>query len=393
MVDYDINPPWKEGVRRLAFELCKQLIKNGHSVTVVTESRPKMLETDNINGTIFNRLSEKPFCLFVVKRIKELHQKNNFDILHFHNALINRSFAMALWRLRKALNIPMVSYTLLQSIFSMNTFSRFLKLAPREFFSLYSYYIAGTFVPKRFVRAEFEVMDRIITSSENLRREMLNLGIESKRTEVIYPFIDLEELLSHANPDSFRKVVGVENTPIISYIGSCRSSRLGIILKSLLLVKKQVRDFRFILVTSSFRSRETLDLATKLGLRSMIYPIIDTWVNVPSLLAASDVYVYPGFSGLSSVDPPLTIIEAMTLGTPVVASDTGGIKEIVNEYENCKLVNPFDAEGMASDIIDFIERGKSYEDRKRDLTYISDRFGSSNATRRFLEIYFNLTKN
>jgi len=64
--------------------------------------------------------------------------------------------------------------------------------------------------------------------------------------------------------------------------------------------------------------------------------------DVPALLAACDVFtLVSNFEAL-----PLSIIEAMRAGKPVVATDIGGISELVVPGETGILVEPGDSDGL-----------------------------------------------
>ncbi len=65
--------------------------------------------------------------------------------------------------------------------------------------------------------------------------------------------------------------------------------------------------------------------------------------DVPDLLADADVFLLASRSeGL-----PLSVIEAMAAGLPVVASDVGGLRELVREGETGALVRPGDPAALA----------------------------------------------
>jgi glycosyltransferase involved in cell wall biosynthesis len=68
--------------------------------------------------------------------------------------------------------------------------------------------------------------------------------------------------------------------------------------------------------------------------------------DVPDLLAASDVFVFPslreGFGG--------AMVEAMAMGLPVVASDIGPLREIVDHGRSGLLVPPRDSGALAEAI-------------------------------------------
>ena len=73
--------------------------------------------------------------------------------------------------------------------------------------------------------------------------------------------------------------------------------------------------------------------------------------DVPSLLAAADVFAFPslyeGFGG--------SLIEAMALGVPIVASDVPAIREVVDEGRNALLVPRADPNALAQGMVDLLD--------------------------------------
>ena len=52
---------------------------------------------------------------------------------------------------------------------------------------------------------------------------------------------------------------------------------------------------------------------------------------------------------------PTAILEAMSCGIPVVATDVGGISEIVDHGKTGRVVPPFDTQGLASEVADLLQ--------------------------------------
>ena len=68
--------------------------------------------------------------------------------------------------------------------------------------------------------------------------------------------------------------------------------------------------------------------------------------DVPAVTAALDVAVLPSYREAQG----LSVLEAMALSRPVVASNVGGIPEMIEDGRTGLLVEPRDAEGLASAI-------------------------------------------
>lgn len=88
------------------------------------------------------------------------------------------------------------------------------------------------------------------------------------------------------------------------------------------------------------------DLAAKLGIREHVLFLPFT-EKVPELLAATDIFVMPSHSETYG----LVLIEAMAMGKSVVATNAGGVPEIVRDGHNGILVPPRDEHALAGALL------------------------------------------
>ena len=80
-------------------------------------------------------------------------------------------------------------------------------------------------------------------------------------------------------------------------------------------------------------------------------PFVEDPSAVADYYRAADVYVHAA----RAENLPLTVIEAMACGVPVVASDVGGVPELVVEGETGLLLDVGDARGMAEAIVALLD--------------------------------------
>jgi glycosyltransferase involved in cell wall biosynthesis len=79
--------------------------------------------------------------------------------------------------------------------------------------------------------------------------------------------------------------------------------------------------------------------------RVNVIPFI-TREDIPALYAAHDIFVFPSLvEGM-----PLTLLEAMATGMPVVTTNTCGMADVVEDEVNGLLASPADAESLAAGI-------------------------------------------
>jgi len=72
--------------------------------------------------------------------------------------------------------------------------------------------------------------------------------------------------------------------------------------------------------------------------------------QIPRLLAALDIFVLTSYwEGL-----PICVMEAMAASLPVVATNTGGIAELIHEPDNGYLVSPRDIPALTNRIIELL---------------------------------------
>jgi len=86
---------------------------------------------------------------------------------------------------------------------------------------------------------------------------------------------------------------------------------------------------------------------------------------------------------VGSIDPPLTIVESLILGTPVASYDTGGIKEVLDENNLVPYQDYVAYAKTASEIL------RDHAPRKPRPDLLAT-FGSENAAKRFEHIYQEL---
>ncbi len=98
--------------------------------------------------------------------------------------------------------------------------------------------------------------------------------------------------------------------------------------------------------------REALEgLAAELGVAEQVV-MLGPRADIPDVLAALDVAVLSSdFEG-----SPLSVMEYMEAGKPVVATSVGGVPDLVEEGVTGLLVEPQDAEGLAAAVAELIER-------------------------------------
>jgi glycosyltransferase involved in cell wall biosynthesis len=107
--------------------------------------------------------------------------------------------------------------------------------------------------------------------------------------------------------------------------------------------------------------------------------------DLPFYYNAADMFVLPSKSGEGL---PLVAMEAMACALPVIATDVGGIREVLMD-DYGKLVPPNQPELLANAILDFA--AQDFSSRKAELrAMMEEKFSWDANVARLVEIYEEL---
>jgi glycosyltransferase involved in cell wall biosynthesis len=170
--------------------------------------------------------------------------------------------------------------------------------------------------------------------------------IRSSKAAVVHNTVDIADF-QHLDPDRIRLEFNVKNRVII-FIGSLEE-RKGIkyLLKAFPLIKASVPDVKLLIVGKPLPGQKGyLNMLKNLAKDQNII-FAGTRPDVYDIIAAGDILAAPSLSEAFG----RTVIEAMACGKPVVASNVGGIPEIVEDGKTGILVPPKDEKAIADAVI------------------------------------------
>lgn len=192
--------------------------------------------------------------------------------------------------------------------------------------------------------------DRMIAISEAVKDSIVESGrIRASRVSVIYNGIDTNEF---KRINGKREEFPINPAPSVVGMVARLEPQKGhrYFLKAASQVVKDIPGVKFLVVGDGPLKEKLRTQATKLGLsRDVIFA--GSRRDVPQILGALDILVLPSlWEGLSNV-----ILEAMAAGKPVVATEVGGIPEVVKDGETGLLVPPKDPDALARAIVKLLQ--------------------------------------
>jgi glycosyltransferase involved in cell wall biosynthesis len=215
---------------------------------------------------------------------------------------------------------------------------------------------------------------RIVAVSNALREEYRRRRrIASDRIVTLHNGIDTDRferdrnLCRQAIADDF----GVPlHHPLVVTVSVLRRGK-GI--EVLLEAARRTAGVHYLILGDGPMRSEWLDLAGQLGVASRVH-----WgghcPDIGRYLAGADLMVHPSLADAF----PTVLLEAMAAGLPVIASDVGGIPEIVRHDETGLLVAPGDPDQLAWHMTELLsDRDRAMKMGERGRMRVRERFSTA----------------
>lgn len=210
----------------------------------------------------------------------------------------------------------------------------------------------------------FRKVDAVTVICEGLRNELIARGIAAEKIGVIPNGVDLKRFAPRARNDDVADRYGLRGQVVLGFLGSFyRYEGLSLLLDAFARLRTAKPEARLLLVGGGEQETELRAKAEALGLgTSVIFTGSVPPDQVLDLYSVVDVLVYPRQSmRLTDWVTPLKPLEAMAMGKVVVASDVGGLKELIQDRETGLLFPAGDAEALAATLQETIADRGSWE--------------------------------
>ncbi|MFX0124903.1 MAG: glycosyltransferase [Candidatus Hodarchaeota archaeon] len=224
----------------------------------------------------------------------------------------------------------------------------------------------------------------IVAKSNYLKKRIINLGISENKVLVINNGVSKERF--HFNDHSTAELNGKKKT--ILYVGNLIVEKgLVQLLEAIEILMRKKDDFSMVMIGEGPFKKGLLKLIKRLELEEWVrlegqknHEEIPQWINKSHVLCLPS---YRGGEGLPNV-----VLESISCGRPVVATNIGGIPEIINNSELGILVPAKDVEKLAQALEEALDR----EWDREKIAKSGARFYWENILPQFDELYNEVTK-
>ena len=195
------------------------------------------------------------------------------------------------------------------------------------------------------------ITDAVITISEGLRAELLDYRIAPpERIHVVPLGLDLARFAAPDVPHgTLRAELGCSpEVPLVGMIGRLVPIKNHeLLLDAALLVREALPEVQFVIVGGGERLETLKTIVVDMGLSDTVH--FTGWRrDLPAVYADLDVLALTS----NNEGTPVSIIEAMAAGVPVVATAVGGVRDVLEEGTLGILVPPKDAVAFGHALID-----------------------------------------
>ena len=193
----------------------------------------------------------------------------------------------------------------------------------------------------------YRLADRIISSGEAAARVVAAAGVPSTRIVPIAPGVDTARFHPAVSGAGVRGELGLDDAPVVGLVANIRGSKgHDLFLEAARAVLAGEPTARFLIVGDGIGFEDVRRRVSALGLDDAVR-MTGFRRDIPEVMAALDVLVLPS---IRSEAASQVIAQALAVGTPVVATDVGGSRELVRDGVTGRLVPAGDVAGLAAAI-------------------------------------------
>jgi glycosyltransferase involved in cell wall biosynthesis len=360
-------PPEVNAPASRTYEHCKQWVKDGHEVTVVTcaPNHPRGKVYEGYRNRLFQR--EKNDGIQVIRVWTYVTANEGFlkRTLNYVSFMVSSILIMP-W-LSKADVVVTTSPQFFNGL--AGYFVSRLKRTPwvLEIRDLWpeSILVVGAIRNKIIIRLlewvelfAYRQADRIVPVTDAFKRYMVGKGISAEKIEVIKNGVDLSFFKQVAGPNPIAMELGLQGKFVASYFGTHGMAHcLETVLYAARELKEQ-KDIVFLLVGDGAERRRLVAMRDEMALHNVIMLDQQPKEKMPYLWALSDVsLVLLKKSKLFTTVIPSKIFESMAMEKPIILGVEGESAEIIKAADAGFCIEPENKRELAERVLELYKNG------------------------------------
>ena len=178
-------------------------------------------------------------------------------------------------------------------------------------------------------------VDAVVAICEGIRRDLVSRGVPEDRITLVPNGVDTRKFAPRARDEALADRLGLGGKIVIAYVGTLfRFEGVSLLLDALHQLIGEDDRIRGLIVGSGEAFADLEAQHARLGLEGkVILAGKAAPADIPALYSLADVLCYPRERRrITELTTPLKPLEAMSMAKPVVASDVGGLRELVTDH-------------------------------------------------------------
>jgi glycosyltransferase involved in cell wall biosynthesis len=193
--------------------------------------------------------------------------------------------------------------------------------------------------------------DHMIGVSQGVCDHLVQQGVARDKVTAVYNGVQLPK--NHLSKSESREKFGIPSDALVIGTVARLTAMKGLdfSLTAFQTIAQQVPHAHYVLVGDGDDRARYEQMVKEFGIAERVHflgyqdPVFDP-------LATMDLFLFPSLKEAMGI----AVVEAMSLGMPVVSTNVGGLPEVIDASMG-RLVNPSDADALARECLDLIQRG------------------------------------
>jgi glycosyltransferase involved in cell wall biosynthesis len=225
--------------------------------------------------------------------------------------------------------------------------------------------------------------DRVVAISRGLKDEIVSRGVREENVFLVPNGVDTDRFSPQPADLELSRRLGVLNRKVIGFIGSVVEwEGLDLVVTTIHQLRRKIPDLCFLIVGDGSAKAALVDLIDKQGVGEYV-----KWVgsvppsDVIQYYTICDVLLYPRNRNRQNEQvTPLKPLEALAMEKAVLASDVGGLRELIIDGETGLNFRAGDGDDFVRQCVRLLtneglrkelgQRGRSWAVRNRDWRQI-----------------------
>jgi N-acetyl-alpha-D-glucosaminyl L-malate synthase BshA len=331
----------------VATELGIELAARGHEIHFISYAVPIRLNSwhdriyfHEVEVTTYPLFDHPPYTLALAVKMQEVAQEVGLDLLHVHYAIPHSVSALLARSMQAPKRLPFITTLHGTDITLVGSDRSYLPIT----------------------KFSIEQSDGVTAISNYLKNETVKQFDIQRPIEVIANFVNCD-LYQRSTDSALRAQWAPNGEPILMHLSNFRPvKRITDAVNIFALVREKIRA-KLVMVGDGPDRGAAEYLAKQKGLsRDVLF--LGKQDHVEQKLGLADLFLLP--SEVESFG--LAALEAMACEVPVVATNTGGVPEVVTQGLDGYLVDPHDVVGAAKYALEILtrpDRGRSMGEQAR----------------------------